>query len=111
VNIEEKIESEAGSELVVPQKRGKQLSEEEKRELRRKQQEKARQHQTKIEEYIKEGSKLTAAETIEETKETEEDKESQFQFQSQSESNDLAIESKALSISSINLIFYKVFTL
>lgn len=102
MNIEEKIESEAGSELVVPQKRGKQLSEEEKRELRRKQQEKARQHQTKIEEYIKEGSKLTAPETIEETKETEV-KESQFQ--SQSESNDLAIESKTLSISSINLIF------
>ena len=108
MNIEEKIESEAGSELVVPQKRGKQLSEEEKRELRRKQQERARQHQTKIEEYIKEGSKLTAPETIEETKETE-DKESQFQ--SQSESNDLAIESKTLSISSINSIFYKVFTL
>lgn len=96
MNIEEKIESEAGSELVVPQKRGKQLSEEEKRELRRKQQERARQHQTKIEEYIKEGSKLTAPETIEETKETEDN---ESQVQSQSESNDLAIESKILSIS------------
>lgn len=96
MNIEEKIESEAGSELVVPQKRGKQLSEEEKRELRRKQQERARQHQTKIEEYIKEGSKLTAPETIEETKETEDN---ESQYQSHSESKDLAIESKTLSIS------------